>query len=120
MLALLYRMLLYSVYVSPSKACVIIKLVVFSGLSGDNASSTYLVILFMIDFVKLYDIDLILYIYTIIFVATCLVCHSYQSHSTEDLALMMFIMTVSEKTLFFFYFPLIGSVTELTYLQVSN
>ena len=103
MLALLYRMLLYSIYASSSKTCVIIELVVFSGLSGDDASSTHLVvILFMIDFVKLYNINLIiLYIYTIIFIATCLVCHYYQSHSTEGLAPKVFIMTVSGKTIFF-------------------
>ena len=46
----------------------------------------------MIDFVKLY---LILYIYmktTIIFIATCLVCHYYKSHSAEGLAPMVFII----------------------------
>ena len=33
-----------SIYGSPSEVCVIIELIVFRGLSGDNASSTYLVI----------------------------------------------------------------------------
>ena len=33
-----------SIYGSPSEACVIIEFIVFRGLSGDDASSTYLIV----------------------------------------------------------------------------
>ena len=91
---LLYRMLLVSM-VLPAK-CVSLStyLVVFRGLSGDDASPTYLhgcLVLQLVYYTFMIDFYMKI---TIISIATCLACHYYKSHSAEGLAPMVLIIII--------------------------